>query len=145
MKQAFTLSPKRVRLHVSALLLSAVMSLSAHAQTPAPADKPIVRVSDDWSMPGATAACNTGACGEQAAGSGNSRANDSSPAQARAHILPDSSSSPARNWKAHLAAGAHGETYECLLSLAIGGELKSGGGYLGAKLFGRTLTLNRPR
>lgn len=145
MQATFNLKPKRRVLQAGALLVSAIISLSAHAQTAQPGGEPIIRVSDDWSTPAAAAACNNGACGDQAVRPGNSRAITSSLSPARTNILPDVPPSPARNWKDHLVSRANGETYECLLSFAIGGELKSGGGTLGTALLGRTQTLNRPR
>jgi hypothetical protein len=52
------------------------------------------------------------------------------------------SPSPALEWRQHLGIRDGEEAYNCILSLGIGGELKSNG-YVGSQLFGRATTLKR--
>lgn len=58
-------------------------------------------------------------------------------------LLKDLTPNAARDWKDNMITRQDAEDYSCVLSFAIGGELKSGG-YLGTKALGRTLNLSRP-
>jgi hypothetical protein len=58
-------------------------------------------------------------------------------------IARDARPIPAQEWREHLGIRDGEEAYNCILSLGIGGELKSDG-YVGARLFGRAMTWNRP-
>lgn len=55
-------------------------------------------------------------------------------------LFGHSESAPVRAWKEHLLARADGETFNCALSFAIGGEIKRDA-YIGARAFGQTRTL----
>lgn len=109
-------------------------------------------ISDNWSIAGVAGRehgvapqCNAGACGDRTARLGT-YAIDNGSLQVRPNILLGintgaASSSPARAWNDHMVGRDNAETYDCLLSFGLGGELRSGG-YSGIKLLGRTLTLS---
>lgn len=129
-----------------ALLSMAVVSTCAMAQSgelDAPADS-----RDNWSEFGLTGA---------EAGGADPRSNKPGKLNigglaVKPNLLQDRESggvnfqssrpSAAREWNRHIYVREGAEAYNCALSLAIGGELKSDG-YVGSRLFGRTQTLNR--
>ncbi len=92
------------------------LNLAASAATPDAGAGATERVSEDW-------------------------AQASLPAKPQAR-LPDLAPAPERDWKQHIFTRDSADNYNCALSFAIGGELKSGG-YLGVKALGQTMSLNR--
>jgi hypothetical protein len=141
-----------------ALLAMAVLGMPATAQSRdagAPASG-----SADWSEfglarggQGTGAICVSGACSATDARAGALRTTILDGLPVRPNLLEerrpgelmvrDARPSPAQEWRQHLGIRDGEEAYNCILSVGIGGELKSGG-YVGTQLLGRARTWNRP-
>lgn len=57
-------------------------------------------------------------------------------------LLHDLTTTDNKEWKGRLYNRENGETYDCILSLAVGGDLNVHG-YKGMRMFGKTLTWTR--
>jgi hypothetical protein len=143
-----------------ALLAVVVMSGPAIAQSRGAGEPAIASVGADWSEfglvggeSGARAVCASGICSATDTRAGHLRTtildglavrpNLLQERQPAGRIARDARPGTAQEWRQHVGVRDGEEDYNCFLSLGIGGELKADG-YVGARLFGRTMTWNRP-
>jgi hypothetical protein len=143
-----------------ALLAVVVMSGSAIAQSRGAGEPATGSVGADWSEfglagggRGARAVCASGICSAVDTRTGALRTTILDGLAVRPNLLQERQPAgridryarpgPAQEWRQHAGIRDGEEAYNCILSLGIGGELKSDG-YVGARLFGRTMTWNRP-
>jgi hypothetical protein len=143
-----------------ALVAMVVLSLPALAQSRVPGAPAPETGGADWrefgitgGERGAGAACALGACGATYMRAGALRTTILEGGAVRPNLIHEGRSgglvardarpSPVQEWRQHLGIRDGEEDYNCILSLGIGGELKSGG-YVGTQLLGRARTWNRP-
>jgi hypothetical protein len=143
-----------------ALLAMVVMSMPAMAQSRDATASATASGSADWSEFGLVGVarstapiCVSGTCSAADGRAGALRATILDGLAVRPNLIQElqpgrlmvrnARPSPAQEWRQHLGIRNGEETYNCILSLGIGGELKAGG-YVGSQLFGRARTWNRP-
>lgn len=133
---------KRILKHALPLLAGAVVSLSASAQEG-------VWLTQSGNLEVEIAPCGKALCGtvvkeiaRNTMSPGVDQAfKDTRPALGM-KILQDFTAADDKEWKGHIYNRENGETYDCILSLAVSGELKVHG-YKGVRLFGKTQTWTR--
>ena len=133
---------KRILKHALPLLAGAIVSLSASAQQG-------TWLTQSGNLEVEIAPCDQALCGtvvkeiasRSMSGDLDKAFKDTRPALGM-KILQDFTTSDEKEWKGHIYNRENGETYDCILSLAVSGELKVHG-YKGLRMFGRTQTWTR--
>lgn len=133
------------------LLACAMLSHAAHAQSPE--TLPASALTGHWLTQSGNLEVEVDYCGEALCGTvvkvfaNNAMEKPgAAPADTRPalglKILKDFKASGKDEWRGYIYNRENGETYDCVMSLAVGGDLKVHG-YRGLRMFGKTQTWTR--